>query len=192
MKSRSVGEKQLTHGFLSHKFSDRNFKVCARICFRKLAMEKSKFSIARKDGEMLELVSKTDHKTVAHWAIDCAERVMPYFEEKYPEDHHPRLALETLQTWTDTGVFKMRVIRKASLDAHSAAREVGEDSPARSAAHAAGQAVATAHVPTHSIGAANYALQAIHRATNSSDADAAIARERDWQYQHLLALRESH
>jgi chaperone required for assembly of F1-ATPase len=50
--------------------------------------------------------------------------------------------------------------------------------------------VATAHVPTHSIGAAIYALQAIHRATNSSDADAAVDIERDWQYQQLLELVE--
>ena len=155
-------------------------------------MEKAKFSLTRKDEEMLELVSKTDHKTLAIWAIDCAERVMPYFEEKYPQDHRPRQAIETLKTWIDTGVFKMAVIRKASLDSHAAARAVGEDNTARSAARAAGQAVATAHVPTHSIGAANYALQAIQRATTSSDADAAIAKERDWQYQHLLNLGNYH
>ena len=148
-------------------------------------MKKSKFSIARKDEEMLELVSKTDHKTVALWAIDCAERVMPYFEEKYPQDRRPRQALETLKTWIDTGVFKMAVIRKASLDSHAAAREVGEDSPARSAAHAAGQAVATAHVPQHPYGSAIYAQQAIYRATNSMDA---VESERDWQYHHLLEL----
>ena len=82
----------------------------------------------------------------------------------------------------------MAVIRKASLASHTAAREVGEDNAARSAARAAGQAVATAHVPTHSIGSAIYALQAIYRSTNSSDADAAMAKERDWQYQHLLEL----
>ena len=133
-------------------------------------MEKSKFSITRKDEKMLELVSKTDHKTLALWAIDCAERVMPYFEEKYPQDHRPRQAIETLKTWINTGVFKMAVIRKASLDSHAAAREVGEDSPARSAARAAGQAVATAHVPRHSYGPAIYAQQAIYRATNSMDA----------------------
>jgi hypothetical protein len=155
-------------------------------------VEKTKFSIIRKDEEMLELVSQTDHKTLALWAIDCAERVMPYFEEKYPQDRRPRLAIKTLKTWIATGVYKMAVIRKASLDAHSAAREAGEDSPARSAARAAGQAVATAHVPTHAVGAANYALQAIHRATNPTDADAAVAKERDWQYQHLLNLRDSH
>ncbi|MFH1031327.1 MAG: hypothetical protein V1767_01970 [Chloroflexota bacterium] len=145
-------------------------------------MGKSKFSLKQYKGEFLELVSKTDHKTLAIWAIDCAERVLSFFEEKYPGDHRPRNVIETLQVWINTGVFKMSVIRKASLDAHAAAREVGEDNAARSAARAAGQAVATAHVPTHSIGAAIYALQAIHRAADTSDADAAVARERDWQY----------
>src|SRR5260370_10387234 len=152
-------------------------------------MERPKFSITHKDESMVELVSKTDHKTLAIWAIDCAERVMPYFEEKYPQDHRPRHALETLQTWINTGVFQMAVIRKASLDSHAAARDVGEESPARSAARAAGQAVATAHVPRHAYGSAIYAQQAIHRAATSADADAAVTKERDWQYQHLLALK---
>lgn len=112
---------------------------------------------------------------------------MPYFEARYPEDHRPRQAIETLKTWIDTGVFKMAVIRKASLDAHAAAREVGEDSPARSAARAAGQAVATAHVPRHAYGSAMYAQQAIYRATNSMDAG---ERERNWQYRHLRELAD--
>ncbi len=153
-------------------------------------MKKSKFSIAHKDEPMEALARETDHKTLAVWAIDCAERVLPYFEEKYPEDHRPRQALETLRTWINTGVFKMAVIRKASLDSHAAAREVGEDNAARSAARACGQAVATAHVSTHAIGAPIYAQQAIHRATSAADADAAVAKERDWQYQHLLELGE--
>ena len=148
-------------------------------------MKKSTFSITRNDDEMVELVSKTDQKTLALWAIDCAERVMPYFEETYPQDHRPRHAIETLKTWIATGVFTMAGIRKASLDSHAAARDVGEDSPARSAARAAGQAVATAHVPRHAYGSAIYAQQAIYRATNSMDA---VERERNWQYQHLLHL----
>ncbi|MFH0869920.1 MAG: hypothetical protein V1866_02595 [archaeon] len=152
-------------------------------------MKKSKFSIAHKDEEMLRLVSKSDHKTLALWAVDCAERVLLFFEEKYPQDNRPRQAIKTLKTWVDNGIFKMAVIRKASLDSHAAAREVGEDSPARSAARAAGQAVATAHVSRHSYGSAIYAQQAIYRATNPSDADASTAKERDWQYRHLLELR---
>ncbi len=152
-------------------------------------MKKYKFSLTRyKDERIVELVRKTNHKTLAVWAIDCTERVLPYFEGIYPKDHRPRNAIETLQTWINTGVFKMAVIRKASLASHTAAREVGEDNAARSAARAAGQAVATAHVPTHSIGSAIYALQAIYRATDSSETGAATAKEREWQYRHLLKL----
>ncbi len=153
-------------------------------------MTKSKFSLANKDDAMAALVEKTDHKTLAVWAKHCAERVLPYFEEEHPDDHRPRQALETLQTWIDTGVFSMAVIRKASLDSHAAARQAGKDNPARSAARAAGQAVATAHVRTHAIGAPLYARQAIHRALSATDADAAVAKERNWQYQHLLELAE--
>ena len=149
---------------------------------------KSGFSLKQQKEEFIELIKDVDHKMLAVWAIDCAERVMPYFEEKCPQDHRPRIAIETLETWIKTGVFEMAVIRKASLDSHAAARDVGEDSPARSAARAAGQAVATAHVPTHSIGAAIYVLQAVHRASNPLDADAAVAKERDWQKNHLFEL----
>jgi hypothetical protein len=155
-------------------------------------MGKSKFSIAHKDEEMLALIKNTDQKTLAAWAIDCAERILPYFEEKYPDDHRPRHAIETLQAWIKSGIFEMAVIRKASLDSHAPAREVGEDNAARSAARAAGQAVATAHVPSHAYGPAIYAQQAIHRAINASEADVAVAKERAWQYQHLLDLRNSH
>jgi hypothetical protein len=154
--------------------------------------DKSKFSLInyKNDERIVELVNKTNKKTLAVWAIDCTERVLPYFEKKYPEDHRLINAIKTLQTWIETGNFKMAVIRKASLDAHAAAREIDEDNAARSVARAAGQAVATAHVKTHSIGAAIYALQAIHRASNGSEADIEVAKEREWQYQQLLILRE--
>jgi hypothetical protein len=152
-------------------------------------MPKARFSIAHEDNELLALVQATDQKTLAVWAIACAERVLPFFERQFPEDQRPRHAIEALQAWIETGVFKMAVIRKASLDAHAAARDVGADTPARSAARAAGQAVATAHVPRHAYGPAVYAQQAIYRAAEPTEADAAVAKERDWQYHHLLRLR---
>lgn len=154
-------------------------------------MSKARFSIAHDDNEMLALVQDTDQKTIAVWAIDCAERVMPFFEQQFPDDQRPRHAIEALQAWLQTGVFKMAVIRKASLDAHAAARDVGADTPARSAARAAGQAVATAHVPRHAYGPAIYAQQARFRASHPAAAEAAAASERDWQYAHLLQLREN-
>ena len=152
-------------------------------------MKKSKLAITNpREGEIAELAKKTDHKKLATWALDCAERVLPYFESKYPEDDRPRVAIETGRAWVKTGVFGMAVIRKAALDSHAAAREVKDDDVARSAARAAGQAVATAHVPTHALAAAVYAATAIRVATHPANTDAATTKEREWQYQHLIKL----
>jgi hypothetical protein len=151
-------------------------------------MAKSKFKLTKKDEELEALVQKTNHKTLGIWARECAERVLHYFEHDYPEDGRPRQALETLQTWIDTGQFSMAIIRDASLGSHAAARDVGQDNPARSAARAAGQAVATAHVRTHAPGAALYAQQARHRAAADGEGDSAVNEERNWQYQRLIEL----
>jgi hypothetical protein len=86
-------------------------------------------------------------------------------------------------------VFRLSDVRKASLEAHAAARQVEDDDAARSAARAAGHAVATAHVPRHAIGAAIYAATAVRDAAEAADADAAVSRERDWQHHHLLELQ---
>jgi hypothetical protein len=140
------------------------------------------------EKQITELVDKTDHKTLAIWAADCAERVLPYFEEKAPEDTRPRKAIQACREWARTGVFRMADVRKTALAAHAAARDVKEANVARSAARAAGQAAATPHVPRHSVGAAIYAATAVRDATNSTDAGTATNKERDWQYQHLLRL----
>lgn len=153
------------------------------------AGRKSRFKLTDMDEILVELVEKTDQRVLAEWAIGCVERVIHYFEDEYPEDNRPREAIRTLQDWIDTGKFSMSVIRGASLGSHAAACEVGEDNPARSVARAAGQAVATAHVPRHALGGSIYALQAIHRASDASDADANVANELQWQTEHLEKLR---
>jgi immunity protein 5 of polymorphic toxin system len=154
-------------------------------------MNKSKMAVTSMDASIAELANKTDHKILAIWAADCAERVLPYFEANYPADSRPRKAVEACREWAHTGVFKMADVRKTSLAAHTAAREVGDDHAARAAARAAGQAMATAHVPAHAIAAAIYAATAVRDAPHSADADAATYEERVWQYQHLLALGEN-
>ncbi|MFH1236943.1 MAG: hypothetical protein V1648_00885 [Candidatus Aenigmatarchaeota archaeon] len=149
-------------------------------------MKKPKIAIKNpRDGKIAELAKKTGHKVLATWALDCAERVLPYFESKYPEDERPRTAIEAGRAWVRTGVFSMAVIRKAALDSHAAAREAKDDA-AHSAARAAGQAVAAAHVPAHALAAAAYAATVIRDAEPAGDA--AVAKEREWQYQHLVKL----
>ncbi len=128
--------------------------------------------------------SKQDQRSLATWAADCAERVLPFFEKVYPKDDRPRKAIEACRTWVRTGVFKMADIREASLAAHAAAREAKENDVACFAARAAGQAVATAHVPQHAFGGAYYALKAVV-AADSANAEVKIAKERNWQSRHL-------
>jgi hypothetical protein len=128
--------------------------------------------------------SKEDQKLMAAWSLDCAERVLPLFETISPADDRPRKALEAGREWVKTGVFKMAIIRAASLNAHAAAKAVQENDPACFAAHAAGQAVATAHVPQHAYGGAYYALKAIASA-NPSEAEQEVAREYEWQSKSL-------
>ena len=128
--------------------------------------------------------NKQDQRALATWAADCAERVLPFFEKAYPKDDRPREAIEVCRTWVRTGVFKMADIRGASLAAHAAARDARENNAACFAAHAAGQAVATAHVPQHAYGGAYYALKAIV-AIDPANAAVKIAKERGWQSRRL-------
>ncbi|MDO9537511.1 MAG: hypothetical protein Q7J68_04240 [Thermoplasmata archaeon] len=152
-------------------------------------MKKPKLVKTNLDKPIADLAAGSDHRTLGIWAADCAERVLPYFEEKYPEDDRPRKAIEALRAWVETGDFRMEDIRSFSLNAHAAAREVEDDDVARSAARAAGQAIATAHVPSHALGAAIYAASAIRDFTGSMDK---VNKEREWQYRHLLDLNETH
>ena len=125
-------------------------------------------------------VNEQDHRALASWAADCAERVIDFFDQSNPTDKRPRLAIETARAWA-RGEITAGQARSASVAAHAAGRETNEES-ARAAARSAGHAVATAHMFEHARRAADYALKAISSAdgdTNKAD------RERNWQVQHL-------
>jgi hypothetical protein len=123
------------------------------------------------------------------WAADCAEHVLPYFEERYPQDNRPRNAVEAARAWA-RGELAFSEVRAAAFAAHAAARAT-DAGAARAAARAAGHAAATAHVATHAPHAATYAATAAaaRAATEASDATdaarAATAEERAWQFQRL-------
>ena len=123
-------------------------------------------------------VDEQDHRLLAIWASDCAERVLPYFEEKYPEDDRPRKAIEAARAWAH-GDLRMLDARKAAVATHAAARDAGTTA-ARMAARAAGHAAGTAHMPGHARHAAAYAIKATIAAVEvSGDATGA---EQEWQY----------
>jgi hypothetical protein len=141
-----------------------------------------------KDAQKTKL-DKQDHKLLVLWATECAEHVLPYFEKEYPEDDRPRKAIEAGRVWVRNKI-PLSEIRAVALAAHAAARDANPDA-ARAAARAAGHAAATAHVAGHAVHAATYAARAAGHTVDSTDVDAAIAKERDWQYQQLLNLRDN-
>jgi hypothetical protein len=128
--------------------------------------------------------STEDQKVLATWSLDCAERVLPLFEAIRPTDDRPRTALEAGREWVRTGIFRMAAIRAASLGAHASAKEVQAHDAACFAAHAAGQAVGTAHVAQHAYGGAFYELKAIAAASPQS-ANENVEQEVQWQEQAL-------
>jgi len=112
--------------------------------------------------------NEQDQRLLALWAADCAEHVLPHFEDKYPQDDRPRKAIEAARAWT-RGEILVGQARTAALAAHAAARDT-DDAAARAAARAAGHAAATAHVAGHARGAASYAVKAVKAATGSDAA----------------------
>lgn len=104
-------------------------------------------------------LDKQDHKSLVLWATDCAEHVLPSFEEQSPNDPRPRKAVEAGRAWVRDEIA-MSEARTAACAAHAAARDA-DHAAARAAAHAA----ATAHVADHAVHAAAYALTAISAAT---------------------------
>ena len=126
--------------------------------------------------KIAEIVITMDKKTLVIWASDCAEHVLSYFEEKYPNDNRPRKAIEAARAWVD-GELSVSDARSAAFAAHAAAREVEEDVTC-TVARAAGHAAATAHVAGHAIHAANYAVKI-------------DSKELIWQYERLLELRDN-
>jgi hypothetical protein len=116
-----------------------------------------------------------DHRALVLWATECAEHVLPYFEDNYPEDYRPRKAIEVGRAWVRDDIATGKV-RDAAFAAHAAAR-AADDIAACAAARAAGHAAATAHVASHARHAADYAVTAAEAA--------GVANEHEWQYLRL-------
>jgi len=127
-------------------------------------------------------IFQPDKRVLALWAAACAERVLPFFTDLYPADERPQAAIIVLRKWIRDGEFSMPVIRSASLAAHAAAKGKTEKD-AVFAAHAAGQAVATAHVPTHALGCSVYCIRAV--IAHTGNPDAGLNDEKNWQLECL-------
>ena len=153
-------------------------------------MKKFKFEDNSKlKMSLLKLANNQNHKTLVIWATDCAQRVLPYFEDIHVNDNRPRNAIEAGQAWI-RGEISVHDVRQAAFAAHAAARETNNQ-VAKYAARAAGQAASTAHVASHAVHAATYAAKAVFFSSDPEQACACAAKERHWQIEHLLDLEKA-
>jgi hypothetical protein len=120
-------------------------------------------------------LKKEQHCQLMTWACDCAEHVLPLFGE--PIDDRLKNALLIAREWAQ-GNASTGDSMKGSLSSHAVARE-SSDPTVIAVARSVGQAVATAHMADHALGAAWYALKAVNHAGRSADT------ERRWQDEHL-------
>lgn len=107
-------------------------------------------------------LSNEDLRDIALWAADCAERALPVFEAKAPDDARPREAIRATRAFVGSGI-RTADLRKVAWAALAAAREVDDPAAAaaaRAASAAAGAAythpIATPHQINHVLGPAAY------------------------------------
>jgi hypothetical protein len=137
-----------------------------------------RFITVRRGGSLLD----HNHRLLAMWAADCAEHVLPHFEQERPADDRPRRAIELGRAWA-RGEIAWSEARTAAGHANAAARDLG--GAARHAAYAAGQAAAVGHVAAHELGAAAYAIKAARAAATGDDSTEAGCAECRWQRAQL-------
>lgn len=128
-----------------------------------------------------------DHRLLALWAADCAERVLPLIERAVPDDDRPRRAVEAARAWA-RGKLPMMAARAVGGDAMGAARPL--TGAPRFAAYAAGQAACVGHVAEHDLGAAAYAIKAVVAASDQHPAPGRLRADdvRRAERAHQLAL----
>jgi len=120
-------------------------------------------------------LKKEQHYQLMTWACDCAEHVLPLFGKTI--DDRLKIALLIAREWA-RGNATTGDAMKGSLSVHALARE-SSDPTAIAVARSVGQAVATAHMADHALGAAWYALNAVNHAGMS------VKAERRWQDKRL-------
>jgi hypothetical protein len=120
---------------------------------------------------LMRLIETQSKTTLANWAISYAEaHLLPIYEKSYPNDPRPRAALEAAREWLD-GKVKLPHVKGLILEAHAAAREAEGSPAAQAAARTIGQAAATIHAATHSLGLALYGALAVAYDRLGPDAD---------------------
>lgn len=127
-------------------------------------------------ARVVSRVQAWDERAARLFAVDCAERVLPLWEENYPGDKQPREAVETAR----------RYVAGEAAPEELAAAGAATSAATRHAASAATSAAASAAAWAAAWAAASAAAWAATRDAARDAADAARDAEREWQTNRLM------
>ena len=109
--------------------------------------------------ELSHLLSQQSRRTIILWALDLAEADAAQLQQRYPQAHQPRAAIQAARDWA-AGRCNMPAARQAILACHALAKTI--TAPADIAlCHAIGQACSVVHTPKHALGLPIYELTAL-------------------------------
>jgi hypothetical protein len=119
-----------------------------------------------------------DRRELLLWAVSCAERVLPLFEQAVPGDARPREALAGARAFAD-GRLRLDEVRRLTTACAAAAKQAPAG-VARVAARACGRASGIAHLATHARAVPTDTLKALALAGAAAPVDvpAEAARQR--------------
>lgn len=135
----------------------------------------------------IQTLSDSDRRTIARWALACAERVLPLFDADEAAAEEIRDAVNRTRAYGagKSGAAEEIGKRFVAVKAANAAT-----TPAgAAAARAVAQAAAVAHMGAHALGAAAYAAKAVSLA--NPDRPEAVQEEIRWQLAHLSERERS-
>ncbi len=119
---------------------------------------------------LVKLIETQSKATLAHWAVDYAERILlPLWSKYNPDDLRPKNALNAAREWL-SGAIKLPQAKAAILECHGAAREAEVSPVAQASARAIGQSASTIHSARHCIGLALYGAIAVSYDTLGTNA----------------------
>ncbi|WP_083904495.1 putative immunity protein [Nocardiopsis kunsanensis] len=128
-----------------------------------------------------QALSEQDRRTVAAWAADCAERVLPLFESEAPTEDRARDAVARTRAFSRGELDASGEIRRRLIAVRAAGAATSPSGAA--AARAAAQAAAVAHMGAHALGAAAYAAKASGLAAPGRPG--AVHDEIHWQLERM-------
>jgi hypothetical protein len=138
------------------------------------------------DDALWALKAVGENRLLRLWAADCAERVLPLWEDQFPDDNRPRRAIKVARAFARGEVGRSTL--GAARTAAAVAREAARDIAAVAAWGARAAAWAAAWDAASTVAAGDFACSACAAdaaATRGVARAAAWGAERAWQTSRL-------